>query len=92
MATVSHHTRACPGDISGLLISAFPGSHCVVTVTSQLGFFGRAGGQGCRREEKEAPLPKNKVKILPVPGLPCPSGRPPSQRALAKQVLLGPLT
>lgn len=67
MATVSHHTRACPGDISGLLISAFPGSHCVVTVTSQLGFFGRAGGQGCRREEKEAPLPKNKVKIPVYP-------------------------
>lgn len=66
MVTVSHHTRSCPEDISGLLISAFPGSHCVVTVISQLGFLGRGGGQGCRQEVKEALLPKNKVKILTV--------------------------
>lgn len=55
MVTVSHHTRACPRDISALLISAFPGSHRVVTVTSRSGFSvpaapgattgpGRAGG------------------------------------------------
>lgn len=49
MVTVSHHTRACPRDISGLLISAFPGSHCVVTVTTWPHFFGRGAGERHRR-------------------------------------------
>lgn len=46
MVTVSHHTRACPQDISGLLTSAFPGSRCVVTVTLQTGFLAGERGKG----------------------------------------------
>lgn len=46
MVTVSHHTRSCPEDISGLLISAFPGSHCVVMAISQLGFLAGEEGRG----------------------------------------------
>lgn len=73
MVTVSHHTRACPWDISGLLISAFPGSQCVVTVTSQLGFLsgeeGRSAGErnrtptfgGCCSQN-----PRSRCCLLPV--------------------------
>jgi len=59
MVTVSHHTRACPRDISGLLISAFPGSHCVVTVTPRPGFLagdeGRGAGEGNRSCHPQKP-------------------------------------
>lgn len=46
MATISHHTRACPQDISGLLICAYPSSHCVVTVTLWLGLLAGEEGRG----------------------------------------------
>lgn len=80
MVTVSHHTRACPGDILGLLISAFPGSHCVVTVTWQLGFLAGEEGRGAGGRKRRCCSQKTRPGSCLYT-----SGRTPSQGALANR-------